>query len=180
MKKIKLLTGLMMLISILAITSCEKSIDQITGDIEGTYIGSFSKTTLLNSAFIDSNPEDIGIAEVTLLHDNQIQVYCFGNELDTTFVLNYFEHNESVLVCLNGTDFENLYGHMYGESHMFGNMMGDLGVGETEWMHHMQDEHELGDEHFGGFDMHNKAFTYSFPMMDNSTPYYLKFHGIKN
>jgi hypothetical protein len=58
-------------------------------------------------------------------------------------------------------------------------MMNDIQNGETQWGHHMYDDHNSGDEHFGGFDMHEKTFTYSFKMMDESTPYYLKFHGIK-
>jgi len=43
----------------------------------------------------------------------------------------------------------------------------------------MDDEHTNGDEHFGGFDMRDHSFTYTFEMMDGSTPYYLKFHGAK-
>ncbi len=38
--------------------------------------------------------------------------------------------------------------------------------GETEWQHHMDDEHQPGDEHFGGFDMGNHSFGYSFQMME--------------
>jgi hypothetical protein len=66
-----------------------------------------------------------------------------------------------------------------GDGMMGGGMMGDRGEGESEWMHHMNDEHVNGDEHFGGFDMQEGSFTYSFKMMDGSSPYYLKFHGIK-
>jgi hypothetical protein len=58
-------------------------------------------------------------------------------------------------------------------------MMNDIQNGETQWMHHMSDEHEDGDEHFGGFDMHEMTFTYSFKMMDEGSPYYLRFHGVK-
>jgi hypothetical protein len=88
-------------------------------------------------------------------------------------------HNDSAYVCLTGVDFESMYGHMLGSGHMGGSMMGDIGDDETEWMHHMSDEHDDGDEHFGGFDMHNETFTYSIEMMDENGTYYLKFHGSK-
>ncbi len=180
MRKNKLLIGTMLLAAILAGTSCEKTNDQVIGYIEGTYVGSFSTSSSLKSASLDGSGEDDGIAEVTMMDDNQIQVHCYGSEIDTTFELYYFEHNDSVMVCLTGYDFESTYGHMYGEGHMSGGMMGDINNGETEWMHHMNDEHQEGDEHFGGFNLHDETFTYSFRMMDNLTPYYLKFHGIRN
>ena len=153
--------------------------DNISG-IEGTYEGSFSKSTSLKSDVLDGNGEHDGIAEVTMMGENQIQVHCFGNEIDTTIMLDYFEHNDSVMVCLTGYDFESTYGHMSGEGHMSGGMMGDISSGETEWMHHMNDEHEEGDEHPGSFDMVHGTFSYAFRIMENHTPYYLKFHGIKD
>ena len=68
---------------------------------------------------------------------------------------------------------------MLGSGHMGGSMMGDIRDDETEWMHHMSDEHVDGDQHFGGFDMHDETFTYSIKMMDESEPYYMKFSGLK-
>ena len=176
----KVLIGLVLSIAIFAGTSCEKTDKQLNGDIEGTYVGSFSQSTTLKSESLDDNGVHDGVAEVTMMGDDQIQVHCFGNEIDTTFMLNYFEHNDIVMVCNTGYDFESTYGHMYGAGHMSGGMMGDMMSGETEWMHHMNDEHQEGDEHFGGFNMHDGTFSYSFRMMDNSTPYYLKFHGTKD
>jgi hypothetical protein len=83
------------------------------------------------------------------------------------------------MVCLTGDDFEQHYGHMLGHGHMGGGMMSDLRNGETHWMHHLSDEHASGDEHFGGFDMQEGSFTYSFIMMDGSQPFYLRFYGVK-
>ena len=180
MKKNRILFGLMLSAILLGSVSCEKKINQNTGGIEGRYVGTFSKSTSLKSTLIYSRGEHDGIAEVTMMGENQIQVHCFGNEIDTTIMLDYFEHNDSVMVCLSGDDFENEYGHMSGEGHMSGGMMGDISNGETEWMHHMNDEHEDGDEHPGGFDMVHGTFTYSFRMMENLTPYYLNFQGIKD
>ena len=158
----------------------KKKINQNTGGIEGRYVGTFSKSTSLKSKLLDGNGDHDGIADITMSSENQIQVHCYGNEIDTTIMLDFFEHNDSVMVCLSGDDFENDYGHMSGEGHMSGGMMGDISNGETEWMHHMNEEHEDGDEHPGGFDMVHGTFTYSFRMMENLTPYYLNFQGIKN
>ncbi len=179
MRKNNLFIGLMLSAAMLVVISCESSNDQVVGGIEGTYVGLFSKSPSLKSASLDGNGEHEGFAEISMMGENQILVHCYGNVIDTTIVLNYFEHNDSVKVCLSGDDFENEYGHMFGEGHMSGGMMGDMSSGETQWMHHMIDEHDEGDEHFGGFNMSNGSFSYSFRMMDGSTPSYLKFHGIK-
>lgn len=180
MKKNRILFGLMLSTVLLGLISCEKESSQSISDIEGIYVGSFSKSTSLKSDLPDGTGEHDGIAEVTMMDGNQIQVHCYGDEIDTTIMLDYFEHNDSIMVCLTGYDFESTYGHMSGEGHMTGGMMGDISTGETEWMHHMNDEHNDNDEHPGGFDMVHGTFSYSFRMMENLTPYYLKFHGEKD
>jgi len=180
MKRNKLFIGLLLASAIVVGTSCEKTNDQAIGDIEGTYKGLFIESTGLKSALFDGNTEHDGIAEVTMMGDGQIQVHCYGDLIDTTLMLNYFEYSDSVMVCNTGDDFENEYGHMYGAGHMSGGMMGDMMSGETEWMHHMNDEHQEDDEHFGGFNMEDGSFMYSFRMIDGFTPYFLKFQGIKN
>jgi hypothetical protein len=179
MKTRKLFIALTIIVASVVATSCEKTDDQSNDGIEGTYVGLFTNSTSLKSSVLETGGEDDGIAEVTMIGDDQVQVHCSGNNIDTTIMLNYFEHNDSVMVCLTGDDFQRTYGHMYGAGHMSGGMMGDMMNGETEWMHHMNDEHQNGDEHFGGFNMHDGTFTYSFRMMDGTTPYYLKFHGTK-
>jgi hypothetical protein len=183
MRKIAFLKGLILIMAIIGITSCEESNDQAIRDVEGTYVGIFSTSASLKSALKDGTGEHDGRADVTMMGEDQLQVHCYGNDIDTTFMLDYYEHNDSIMVCLTGDDFEEEYGHMLGESHMsggmMGDMMGDIGNEETQWMHHMSDEHDEGDEHFGGFDMANGSFSYAFRMMDNTTKFYLKFHGVK-
>lgn len=179
MKKSMIIAGLILAVVLMGFTSCEKTDDLSVNGIEGEYNGSFSVSSSLKSVQFDG-AEDHGTAVVSMMGDNQIEVHCFGDEIDTTFMLDYYEHNDSVMVCLTGDDFENMYGHMLGNGHMSGGMMGDIGQGESEWMHHMNDEHSEGDDHFGGFDLSENTFTYSFRMMDGATPYYLKFHGTKN
>ncbi len=174
-----IVAGLILAVVLMGFTSCEKSDDLSVNDIEGKYIGSFSVSGSLKSAPTDGAVTDHGTAEINMMGDNQIEVHCFGEEIDTTFMLDYYEHNDSVMVCLTGDDFENLYGHMLGSGHMGGGMMGDIGEGDSEWTHHMDGEHDEGDEHFGAFNLHDATFTYSFRMTDQSTPYYLKFQGAK-
>ena len=164
----------------IVMTACEKTEEPINQSIEGTYIGSLVQENGLKSLGFGREAGDEATAEITHMGEGLIQVHCLGSDLDTTFHLNYYEHDDSVMVCFTGDDFEHFYGHMLGSGHMGGGMMEDVHDGETEWNHHMSDEHDGGDEHFGGFNMHEATFTYSFLMMENSTPYYLRFHGVKD
>ena len=182
MKNRVIVAGAILAVVVIGFTACEKAEDLNVDDIEGIYEGTFSVSSSLKAASPDVGHH--GTAEISLMGDNQIEVHCFGEDIDTTFMLDYYEHNDSIMVCLTGDDFEHIYGHMLGEGHMGGGMMdggmmGDIQNDETEWVHHMNDEHEEGDEHFGGFDMHEMTFTYSFKMIDGSTPNYLRFHGVK-
>ena len=178
MKRRVILAGAILAVAVIGFTSCEKAEDLNVNDIEGVYVGTFSVSSSLKST-LDASESHHGTAEISLMNDTLMEVHCFGVDIDTTFMLGYYEHNDSILVCLTGDDFENMYGHMLGEGHMGGGMMGDSQNGESQWAHHMHDEHNAGDEHFGGFDMHEMTFTYSFIMMDESSPYYLRFHGVK-
>jgi hypothetical protein len=179
MRKSMIAAGLTLAVLLMGFTSCEKSNDLDINEIEGVYVGAFSTSSSLKSAPLDGPGGGPGTAEVTMMGDNLIEVHCFGKEIDTTFMLGYYEHNDSVMVCLTGDDFTDMYDHMLGEGHMSGGMMGDNTGGDTDWMHHMDDEHTTGDEHFGGFDMGEGSFTYSFKLMDEINLYYLKFHGVK-
>jgi hypothetical protein len=68
-----------------------------------------------------------------------------------------------------------MYGHMLGQGHMMGGMMGDKNSNQSEWGHHLEDEHQQGEEHFGGFDMGNHSFNYAIKMEDG----YYHFSGQK-
>lgn len=179
MKKNVFVAGVALAALMMGFISCENSDDPGSKDIEGEYVGSFSISNSLKSSQASVVENDHGTAVVSKVSDSQIEVHCFGNEIDTTFMLDYYEHNDSVMVCLTGLEFEHHYGHMLGQGHMGGGMMGDMRDGETQWMHHLDDEHDSSDEHFGGFNLQDGSFSYSFQMMDESTPYYLKFHGVK-
>jgi hypothetical protein len=133
--------------------ACEKENANEDLTIEGTYLGTLSLSGSLKSSPISSSQ---GTAIVSINNDEEIYVHCYGSELDTTFMLNYYEHNDSVLVCLTGEDFQHMYGHSLGEGHMIGHSTS----GETSWQHHLSDEHDEDDEHFGGFHMGNHTYNY--------------------
>ena len=177
MKKIRF-AAITVAVTMLVLTACEKSEVSTVKDIEGTYVG-----TLIN---YDSQKTENGsktsgesIAEISNIGNGMIEVHFYDNEVDTTFTLNYYGHNSSVLVCFDGSDFENLYGHELGQGHMNGGMMSDIQNNETEWMHHLNDEHLEGDEHFGGFDTVGHTFSYRFQMMEGDKFNYFQYEGEK-
>ena len=177
MKNIKLITITTALI-LFVFASCEETDLPSNKTIEGIYMGVFTNIDVTKSGtFI--NTEENGIAEIMQISNETIQVHFSSVELDTTFMLNHYEDMDSIWVCFTGDDFENMYGHMLGQGHMNGGMMGDLQNNETEWMHHLNDEHQEGDEHFGGFDMQNDTFGYRFSRMEGGQPHYLQFQGKK-
>ncbi|HSP82890.1 MAG TPA: hypothetical protein VLN72_04085 [Gillisia sp.] len=176
MKKIQLI--ITTALSVFVLAACEKSDDVSAQLIEGTYVGTLTGFDNAKSE-TGVNTNEAAIAEIRKTGAELIEVHIYSDGMDTTFVLNHYEHNNSVMVCLNGDDFENMYGHMLGQGHMDGGMMNDRQNGETNWTHHLKDEHQEGDEHFGGFDMQNHTFGYKLNMMDANTPYYLKFQGKK-
>ena len=160
--------------------ACNKSENPIPDNsIEGRYVGTLT-TDGLKSANGIMPGSTSATADVTQTGDGVIQVHCYSDELDTTFMLDYFDNHDSVMVCLTGDAFQEMYGHMMGDGYMGGGMMGNSNDGETPWQHHLNDEHQPGDEHFGGFDMTNHTFGYRFQMMSGGNQYMLDFQGTKN
>lgn len=175
----RIINTIFALILIAGFVACDKSDESITdNNIEGTYEGTI--TTSLKSANTVMPGISNATAEIMKSGEDLIEVHCFSDDIDTTFMLNYYEDHDSVMVCLNGEAFQQMYGHMMGQGHMGGGMMGNIDGDETEWMHHLNDEHQPGDEHFGGFDMMNHSFGYSFEMTDGDNHYMLHFEGTKN
>lgn len=176
--KIKILFASALIVA--GFTACNKSEEALPDNsIEGKYVGTLT-TEALKSATGMMPENSNATADVTKTGDGEIEVHCFSDELDTTFMLNYYENYDSIMVCLTGDAFEEMYGHMMGEGHMGGGMMGDINDGETQWQHHLNDEHQSGDEHFGGFDITNHTFGYQFQMMDGNNQYMLDFQGLKS
>lgn len=178
-KKMKTKTKLFLVVAIIiGLAACNKTNEPIDNSIEGIYVGTLTADGLKSATGVMPGNSN-AMADVTKTKDGEIEVHCYSDELDTTFMLDYFDNHDSVMVCLTGDDFEEMYGHMLGEGHMGGGMMGDINDGETEWRHHMDDEHQPGDEHFGGFDREHHSFGYSFQMIDGDSPYRLNFYGTK-
>jgi hypothetical protein len=150
------------LVSLVIFVACDKNDDEQLNEITGKYTGTLSLKSVVKSG---SSSDDHAYADVMIIGE-QIQVHCYGGELDTTFMLDYYQHSDSVFVCHTDEEFEQIYGHMQGENHIPGGMMGDSHSEETGWMHHLSDEHEEGDEHFGNFDMRHNTFNYLFKMSD--------------
>lgn len=168
-------------VALVLFTACEKeeSVEKIKEkSVEGVYNGTLTEEGTKSATGITESMTE-ATAEVTIVGENEIQVNCYTSDWDTTFMLNYYEHQDSAYVCFTGERFEEMYGHMLGGGHMMGGMMGDIGEGETEWMHHMDEEHDKGDEHFGGFNMDDHSFSYTFQMNEGHEPYYLHFKGTK-
>ncbi len=170
MKNVNQLVG----IAIVAIlfSACDKENvkpdkDYLT-DIVGSYSGEFSNQ-------LDANLSNPGIADVMIVND-QLQIHCYGDLMDTIFVMDAFENGDSIMICATGETFEHEYGHM-GNG---GNHMMDTHNSESEWEHHMIDDHTGGDMHYGGFDMQMHTFEYKFRMMEGDSVYHIMFNGSKN
>ncbi len=161
-------------------TACNKSEEAIPDNsIEGRYVGTLTIETVKSATRM--MPENTSAsADITKTGDGEIEVHCYSDELDTTFMLDYFDNHDSVMVCLTGDAFQEMYGHRMGEGHMSGGMMGDINDGETEWQHHRNDEHQFGDQHFGGFDLSNHTFGYRFITRNGNHQYMLDFQGTKS
>ena len=133
-------------------------------EVQGTYEGSLS---------INNKNTTPATAEVSLTNNDQLEIHCFGEMLDTTIVMEAYENGDSIMLCTTGNDFEHEYGHMGGNYHMM-----DMMDSESEWEHHMNTDHQEGDEHYGGFNMMNGSFEYTFKKMHNDTIQKLVFSGV--
>lgn len=169
---IKKAITLFSIMSLIFIFSCEKSDDLINDDITGTYIG----TLILNQSNKSSETAKAEVVPATIVISevgNQIQVHCLAEAFDTTVILDIYHNGDDIMVCLTGDDFENMYGHMYGQGNM---MHGNMQHNGSEWTQHLNNEHQEGDEHFGSFDMQHHSFNYTFRMSNGD----FHFQGTRN
>lgn len=175
------------------LASCQKDELSEPQNIAGSYVGTLTTKsasgaiTATNTATADISGESEGL----------IQVHCYGASIDTTFMLNYYDDRDSIMVCLTGNDFQNTYGHMMGQGHSTGGMMGQgqtnggmMGgntssgmMGSTSsgttWQNHMTSEHTTGDMHYGGFNKMNNSFGYRFLMNQQNNSITMEFQGNK-
>jgi hypothetical protein len=117
MKNLKLIIPGSVIILTVFLSACSKDeMQDVDGiqEITGIYTGFYYNVPL--SVSHDSTAQ----ADVIETGNGEISVHCYGDVLDTTFILNYYEHNDSVMVCLTGEEFEHVYGHMLGCDHILG------------------------------------------------------------
>lgn len=177
MKKIGLATTIITIIS-MVFGACEKSELPSDKPIEGIYIGTITNLDNQKSKAYDNILEDATV-EVIKIGNSMIEVQLYNTEMDTTFILNYFDNMDNVRVCLAGNDFKETYGHEFTPDHISRGMVGHIQNNETEWMHHLMDEHQPGDEHFGAFDTENNSFSYPFSRMEDGITQNMLFEGKK-
>ena len=149
--------------------ACDNSDDLISDDITGTYIGTITSDVANKS----NTNKSINTATAIVRNvGDKIELHCFDENFDETVMLDTYHYNDSIMVCLTGNEFKNMYGHMMGQGSMNENMQHS----GSEWMQHLNNEHEDSDEHFGGFDMQHHSFNYTFRMSNGD----FHFQGTKN
>ena len=169
MKTIKYLGITAIVMIALFIGSCTKDENKnetkdLAAEVAGTYKGSLVEI---------GQPGSVeATAIVTKTEINTVDIHCYSSDFDTTFMMELFENGDSMMVCNFGDDFIMHYGHARMNDHH--NMMGDPDW--QNWNHHLSEEHQAGDEHFGGFDRMEHNFGCRFVINSDST---LQFNGIR-
>lgn len=93
-------------------------------------------------------------------------------------MLNFYQENDSTFLCFSNEQFEGMFGYAFGSTHMMGGMMGNS-EDENEWMNHMMGEDYTNNEHFGGFDMMDHSFDYTFNRSEGDSIAHFHFHGTR-
>lgn len=138
----------------------------LTENISGTYVGSLIDNNQNN---IEYNAE----VEISQLSETSIDMVLHCEIMDTTISFDVYRNDDSIMVCLEGEDFEECYGHSKSGHH---HMMDD--DDKWDWMHHLNEDHDPGDKHYGSFDNDKHTFTYRFTNEQNTAIEYV-FEGIK-
>ena len=152
--------------------ACNKSTEVTMQSVEGTYTGTLSKTTSLKSMALDSGVH----VDVNLMDSSSVEIHCYGGELDTTLMLNYYEENDSTFLCFSDEQFQGMFGYAYGSNHMMGGMMGG---NADDWMDQMMGEDYTNNNNLGGFDMMDHSFDYTFNRSEGDSIAHFHFHGTK-
>lgn len=171
MKTFKILSFMAVIVVTIIASACNKKneVTDLTSEITGTYAG----TLTINGQ------KSISDATVNIIStgENQIEIHCYGDEIDTTIIQRLFEDGEMIQMCSVGQDFYNMYGHEMNNQYNHHNMMNDSDG--LSWAHHMDEEHDSDDEHFGFFNMNTETFEYMFKIRSESGSYNAEFVGTK-
>lgn len=171
---------------LIGLTSCQKT-DDISVSVAGIYKGTLTKSLSPDAKIVgtenylkgDSTKSDSttdATMEVTDLGDGTLELHCYSEDFDTTFLMNEYLNGDSVMLCATGQAFEEMYGHRMGDSTnnwqdndhdnsqngngMMGNGMSGSGM-MGNWTEHLNNDHQQGDEHYGGFNMNNGTMSYT-------------------
>jgi len=120
--------GMLAVLSFWVFTACENPEETSVKSVEGTYMGTLIREDGLKK-LPQNTPGTDATAVVQQTEQGVVEVHFQSPVLDTTMMLNYYDHHDSVKVCLTGDDYENMYGHMLEEEHMSGGMMGHMNDG---------------------------------------------------
>lgn len=168
MKTLNLITFTIIAGLAILFVSCEKEKagPDLADLVVGTYTGTISETPLKAGV--------TATTDVTKSDYNKVTIHTYSTAIDTTFMMELFENGDSLMVCNLGDDFFRQYGHdRMGQHHMMGSSS------DLDWMHHMDEEHQPGEEHFGGFNMTNHTFGYKYIMNDTGGDFALLFNGTR-
>lgn len=137
---------------------CNESDDMELDQLSGTYVGTINGINLAKIS--DTEPQGSFTAEVRI-GKNQLEVSCFGPEFNAEFMLEYFEHVDSYMVCLVGEDYKNFYGSSHGNSN--GNHMNRMQINGTPWINHLHHSHQSNQNLSNGrFDLNHRTFVCTF------------------
>ena len=149
------------------IIACNDTNDMELDGVSGTYVGTINGIGLSKSS--DAKSQNTFTAEVKL-RGNQLEVNCFGPELNEQFMLDYYEHNGNYMVCLTGDDYKSLYGSEHGMAS--GNHMNGMQGSGSPWMNHLNTAHNSNENHFNGeFNLNHHTFICTFSWNDQSVTF---------
>lgn len=166
-----LITGI--LVIPMLFTACDKDENNDNNpqtDLSQTVTGSY-KGSITSSD--DPTASQDAVIVVTTSNGNTVELNMTSDMIDTTFMMNLYEHNDSVMLCFTQDRFYQEYGHHLDEDH---HMMGNNE--HLKWEHHKDEQHDPGDMHYGGFDTGNHHFSYRIVPTVQADKYY-QFEGDK-
>ncbi|MCF6184457.1 MAG: hypothetical protein L3J56_07505 [Bacteroidales bacterium] len=171
MKTLKILSISIVAILVTFTVACNKknNVQDLSSEISGIYTGTLKSNN-------QKNVSD-AVADISESGDNQIEIHCYGNDIDTTFVQRLFDDGDTIQMCSVGDAFYNEYGHQMTNQSEHHDMMKDSEG--MSWAHHMDEEHDENDEHYGFFNLSEGTFSYTFNLMSGGVAYTAIFNGTK-
>lgn len=162
---------IMIVISALFIFSCtDNAVNdnevELADDVAGQYNG------IINDELNEQNySATVNISEIS---NTSVRMEFNSEIMDTTIDFNLYQNGDSLMMCFEGEAFERHYGHQRMGQH--GHMMHSQ---NWNWNHHLDEDHQPGEEHFGHFSMHDDSLHYEFHHEDTGNIMYV-FEGMRS